>query len=413
MINILWDASHLWGYLVRHAVRSAGLPHRLLKGSEIAQQGLSGKVLLVPGGSARGKAEGLGRAGQEAVRRFVEQGGHYLGFCGGAGLALSGGLGLCPWTRAGMADRLQHHVSGRVACAVAAGHALAPAGMERALLPVWWPGRFEEGPPDLGVDVLARYCAPGPDLYVADMPLALLPPDVLADWRALYGVTLRPSLLDNQPCIVAGERGRGSWALSYSHLETPPEPPEAGKTDGAERSKDANLWLFHLLRCWTGETLTDAQVPPWRPDAEPVLWEEAALLAARDGLEGLLRLAASLGLLFPRASWLLGWRSGVPGAQLNSLRVALGAAAALPPTDGRLALWRATEDKFRVCFSLFEQSSRSWLLARRLADTLEDSLPGMLPKSLLADQKTMLFGSPMAGGGLCGQLLDLLEQLLF
>ena len=52
-------------------------------------------------------------------------------------------------------------------------------------------------------------------------------------------------------------------------------------------------------------------------------------------------------------------------------------------------------------------------LARRLADTLADSLPGMLPKALLADQKTMLFGSPMSSGGLCGALQDDLEALLF
>lgn len=59
-------------------------------------------------------------------------------------------------------------------------------------------------------------------------------------------------------------------------------------------------------------------------------------------------------------------------------------------------------------------SGRKKLAAgRRLADTLADSLPGMLPKALLADQKNMLFGSPMSGGGLCGELQDALEDLLF
>ena len=77
MIDILWDEAHLWGYLARHAVEAAGLPHRLVKGSEIAQGGLSGKVLLVPGGSGRVKARGLGQAGLEAVRLHVERGGHY------------------------------------------------------------------------------------------------------------------------------------------------------------------------------------------------------------------------------------------------------------------------------------------------------------------------------------------------
>ena len=406
MIDILWDASHLWGYLLMHAVHAAGLPCRLLKGPEIAQGGLSGKVLLVPGGSARGKAESLGRAGLEALRDFVGRGGHYLGFCGGAGLALAGGAGLCPWSRASIADRLQHHVSGRVECEVLKEHSLVPERLTRPLLPVWWPGRFEEVP-GRGVEVLARYCAPGPDLYVADMPLSRLPEEVLADWRNMYGVNLRPSLLDAQPCVISGRYGEGTWVLSYSHLETPGE-----ETDPAGML-DANRWLFHLLEVWTGERASCQAVPPWRPAELPVHWEDRTLLDARRTLEDLLDTARVLGQLFRRTSWLLGWRAGMPGAQLNGLRVALGTAVSLYPSNARLARWREREPEFRKRFALFEHGARSWLLARRLADTLDDSLPGMLPKALLVDQKELLFGSPMAGGGLCGQLQEELESLLF
>lgn len=405
MIDILWDESHLWGYLAWHAVEAAGLPHRLLKGSEIAQGGLSGKVLLVPGGAGRSKARSLGGAGLAAVRRFVEQGGHYLGFCGGAGLALSDGLGLCPWSRSGIGDRLQHSVSGGVECAVA-GHPLVPAGMTRALLPIWWPGRFKEGEGD--VEVLARYRAPGPDLYVADMPLASLSPEVLAEWRAEYGVDLRPSLLDDQPCVVAGTLGRGSWLLSYSHLETPPE-----KTAEPGAAADANRWLLHILEQWTGQSLAGTTLSPWQPDALPVRWENADLTEARNALAGLLEQAAGLGLLYRRASWLMGWKPGVPGGQLNNLRAALGAALTLEPTNARLDRWRGMRAEFRADFALFRQRAAAWLLARRLADTLADFRPDLLPKTLLVDQKNMLFGSPMSGGGLCGRLLDALESLVF
>lgn len=75
MLNMLWDASHLWGYVALHALRAAGVPHRVLKASEIAQEGVSGKALLVPGGGARAKAAALGSAGMEAVRAFVRGGG--------------------------------------------------------------------------------------------------------------------------------------------------------------------------------------------------------------------------------------------------------------------------------------------------------------------------------------------------
>lgn len=406
MIAILWDASHIWGYLLLHAVRSTGIPFRVLKGLDIAQTGLSGKMLIVPGGSARRKADALGPEGAQAVRRFVEEGGKYLGFCGGAGLALADGLGLCPWNRDGMTDRLQHLVSGHLVCSVAEGCDLVPQNLagKDALLPVWWPGRFNEPDEPRDVRVLARYRAPGPDLYVADMPFSSMPADILSEWKTMYGVTLRPSLLDGRPCAVTGTCGRGEWLLSYSHLETP-----SGAFPGSEQ---AGSWLMHILRRWCGAPADLSSVPPLDFAALPVLWEDKTLLASRASLDELLSLACALGLLFPRNSWLLGWRSGVPGAQFNSLNAALSTTLSLPPDKRRLRLWNERRSDFEKAFSLFFQGARSWLLARRLADTLADSAPGMLPRELLVDQRRALFGSPMFGGGLSEQLLDTLEELV-
>ncbi len=406
MIAILWDASHIWGYLLLHAVRSTGIPFRVLKGLDIAQTGLSGKMLMVPGGSARRKAAALGPAGAQAVRRFVKEGGRYLGFCGGAGLALADGLGLCPWMRDGMTDRLQHLVSGHFACDLAEGSVLVPASMagKTALLPVWWPGRFNEPDEPGPVEVLARYRAPGPDLYVADMPFSSMPGDILSEWQTMYGVTLRPSLLDGRPCAVAGDYGKGSWLLSYSHLETP-----AGDFSGSEQ---ASAWLLHILRQWCGLPADMTTLPPLDFGSLPVLWEDKVLLEARAALLELLALAKELGLLFPRNLWLLGWRAGVPGAQFNSLNAALSTTLSLTPDKRRAALWRRLRDDFAGDFSLFFQGARSWLLARRLADTLADSAPGMLPRELLVDQRRALFGSPMFGGGLSEQLLEKLEALV-
>lgn len=405
MIDILWDASHLWGYLLLHAVTAAGVSFRVLKGLDIAQNGLSGKMLLVPGGSARLKARALGQAGMEAVRRFVREGGHYLGFCGGAGLALDGGLGLCGWKRADMSDRLQHLVSGRLLCDIAAEHPLIPSFMARksALLPVWWPGRFDEPEKHDGVEVLARYRAAGPDLYVADMPFSNLPPDILAEWKTLYGVTLRPSLMDGYPCVITGESGRGSWFLSYSHLETPGL--------GNENLSSPGRWFLHVLREW-GCTVEQEDIPALHPQALPVLWEEPVLLQAREELGALIHLAAELGLLFPRSSWLWGWRSGVPGISFNSLNLALSMTLGFRPDARRLGLWKERRAGFQSAFRLFSQGARSWLLARRLSDTLADSASGMLPRKLLVDQRRTLFGSPMSGGGIDETLLNTLETLV-
>ena len=84
----------------------------------------------------------------------------------------------------------------------------------------------------------------------------------------------------------------------------------------------------------------------------------------------------------------------------------------LPPDDRRLRLWSERRQEFEKAFTLFSQGARSWLLARRLADTLADSAPGMLPRELLVDQRRALFGSPMFGGGLSEQLLNDLEALV-
>ena len=47
-------------------------------------------VVIFAGGSASKQAEAIGEIGLEAVRRFVEQGGGYIGICAGAYLATSG-----------------------------------------------------------------------------------------------------------------------------------------------------------------------------------------------------------------------------------------------------------------------------------------------------------------------------------
>ena len=139
-IAIFWDASQLWGLLVWRAAEAFGLPYRLVKAQEIAQGTLSDKtsLLLVPGGTARHKSSALGEAGRKALREWVSRGGHYVGFCGGAGLGLSDaddpvrtaeigtGLGLCPWRRAEIAERIQHFFSGHVRVRIEQGHPLVP-----------------------------------------------------------------------------------------------------------------------------------------------------------------------------------------------------------------------------------------------------------------------------------------------
>ena len=245
MLAVLWDASPLWGHLALNTVIQTGLPYEIVTAKECQENILKEKafnVLIVPGGAGKQKANLLGQKGMEAVRNFVAEGGAYLGFCGGAGLALEDGLALCPWGRDFYEGRIEHRISGHIYCDIFADN-LIPQDMKKASLPVWWPGRFQEPgkeeiarTPSKGeVRVLARYREMGEDFYSHDLPVCSLPQNTLEDWENVYGVRLKPKLLDGQPAIIAGSYGKGQYILSYSHLET-------------ADSKDANQILAHMLK---------------------------------------------------------------------------------------------------------------------------------------------------------------------
>ncbi|MFI3272682.1 MAG: BPL-N domain-containing protein, partial [Pseudomonadota bacterium] len=404
-IFILWDESYLWGLLVWRAMEALGLPYTLVKGHEIAHGLLSCKrpsILMVPGGTARHKATALGEDGMQAIRDYVSQGGHYIGFCGGAGLGLSGkhGLGLCPWTRARITDRMQHFVSGHIHVSVKKEHFLVPelastlnaqheSGAEKTVsrphalgkhldkhldkhpskrhhtpsvpvdldsfagpLPIWWPGRFAEQDGH-DVEILARYVTPNmvcnKDFWVADLPLSALPHGTFDEWSTLYNIHLRPTFLEGQPCIVHGKHGQGTYTLSYSHLETPNSPA-------------ANAWLVHLIEKLTAQGLGDKAshgqnakvqsedgahtismkatshtVPEWDLESLPNAWltvcpcgdntGEIASYAKeihslRERMAGIMRTGMEHSLLFRRNAWLIGWRTGIAGGNLNNLHAA-------------------------------------------------------------------------------------------
>lgn len=431
-LAILWDASHIWGLLAWRAAEAFGLPFRLVKAREIAHGALSDKTsaLLVPGGTARHKFAALGPEGRASVRSWVERGGRYIGFCGGAGLGLSDpehrhGLGLCPWRRAPITEWVQHFVSGHVRVALTPGHALTEAAeTPDPALAVWWPGRFAEPPAAEragdGVDILARYADTSPELCrtdsrfadfcVADLPLASLSDTVLRDWAHIYGVSLAPAFLDGQPCVLHGRRGRGSYTLSYSHLETPGSP-------------EGNRWLARILAALCGLAPGCDVVPAWNPGAEPILWpglaEEGSgrgaagpirsLADARRETEDLLRLGEAHGLLFPRTPWLTGWRAGVPGAGLNNLHTALCVVTSVAPTPAAEAFWRERGASFVSLFGIFARGVRDNLLAFRLAATM----PEAVPRRLVTEQRNALFGTAMESGGPYRELLGVLDELLF
>lgn len=399
-VCILWDDSRIWGLMALRAAKALGFSPCLLKAQDIARNALHGNgcaALLVPGGRASAKAAALGEAGFAKIRSFVRSGGAYIGFCGGAGLALTpnagvAGLGLCPWRRGEYPTRLQHLISGDIAAAV---H-LADGGSARVSLPVWWPGKFA---PASGHDVavLAESLAPGEDFWLADIRPAGAPESVRGAWQAHADLGLRS--LAGQPLVACGRFGQGRYLLSYSHLETPQSP-------------FANAWFGSLLGEMCGITPGASPVPAWTiPQYSPPSQNAAGGVQAMAEwagakMENLLRLGQDLRLFFLRASWLFGWRAGIAGMSLNSLRLGLAELAKTRPTRAADLFWRNEEKKFMPSAEKFFAEAEAALWHLRLERTL--GCPGFI-----AGNAASIFGHPMQGGGLVGRLLETVYELIF
>ena len=411
-IHILWDSSHIWGLMAYRAIKAKDLPCRLTKAQEIPfflkNKKQAPKILLVPGGNARLKAKALGLAGLTAIRDFVRYGGIYLGFCGGAGLALKHsaedlGLNLCPWERKPYHDRLQHLVSGHLLVKIESSN-LTPAKFHGRIipLPVWWPGRFL---PDANktVQILAEVEAHAADFWLGDLPLKTIPREFFQIWQDEYGVNLSADFLQKTPLIITGTFGQGRYILSYSHLETPKSPA-------------ANKLLAHILEELTGlkiQTPTptwDLSIPPKYLPTDPNL---KPLGLALHIVQDLFKLGQEQHLFFPRTPWLFGWKSGLPGAQLNSLHSALVTLLNSPISQAAYNYWQGVNQEFLSHLKLFRASAAENLLTHRVAQALDQGLPPMISQQDLKERSRAIFGSPLDGGGILAKLLDVIEEMIF
>jgi len=407
MFFILWDEAHLWGVLMLRALGSWGLPARLVRSREIAAGLLASsppRALVVPGGFASRKAMSLSPAGLEAVREYVRAGGTYLGVCGGAGLGLTipGGLGLCPWTREPFTHRLQHFASGTVEL-FPQPSAFTPQTLCRPLASVWWPAKFK--PDDSDIEVVAAYGPLTPDFMMADITLSLTPASVLEDWEALYGISLTPAFHEGDPCIIAGCFGAGRYVLSHAHLETPGRP-------------EANAWLGHILAelAHLSHVLPLA-APPWRIGQSPPGSGNPALQKGMTQMLQITALGLAHGLLAWREPWLLGWRQGLPGAQLSGLLAMLDCSLTISPSEASQRFFHRKQSEFTLCMELLTKGLSGYLLAERLALTLLRVDPEAVPEQGLREARLSLFGPPPAAGGvsggLCGRALAILEEYIF
>ena len=340
---LFWDHGGLWSLMAWQALASRGLAvtpvtANEIRGGKLAEAGL----LFVPGGWPSLKLSALGGEGAGAVRDFVAKGGHYVGLCGGAGLALAvnDGMGLVPL------DRAPHlrppSLSGPVRCEpgeAAAGHPMWAATDQSSVFHVWFPGQFAE-PESSDIKVVARYLKPHPELCSADLVYREVAPE---DWPGLeksYGMRLNPGAIRGLPAVVEARVGQGRALLSYLHWDTP--------DDGAGGHVLRNLWR-ERLGLEPGEPLALAPNPEgplgrqalglWQRGMELGLWQQrhTAMPLWRRGARGLefwslyrLCLAAdSLALITGAQNSLAGvlepvWREGPPVLEAQAARLGKG-----------------------------------------------------------------------------------------
>jgi hypothetical protein len=168
-----------------------------------------------------------------------------------------------------------------------------------------------------------------------------------------------------------------------------------------------------LLHALTGCAPKEAYCPPWDPAGLPLRWDEPVFNQVREFLNHLLHIGCEHRLIFARASWLWGWRAGIPGMALNNFFAALCSLQSLEPNDAALKRWEECKTLFIQKFGLFQKSAEQYLLAERLTGTLAGLLPQAVDRRILNMQREDLFGQPMAGGGLYEELTDMLEELIF
>lgn len=420
---VLWDESYFWVLMLRRALRRAQVSFRLIRARDVAAGLLQrdpAAVLIVPGGWARFKSAALGPEGRRAIVRYLEAGGAYLGFCGGAGLALPehDGLALCPLCRKPMSQRLPNF-SGNVVATLHA-HPLVPANIPSpAHLPVWWPSQFAV-PPGADIQVLASYAGPGPDFWVSDLDwddIRLRDPE---SWRRLYGINLDPDLLAGEPCVLSGRYGLGRYILSYAHLESPAAPA-------------ANSWLGHILSLLLGQPpgippntgpdnppedpwscLEPFAVPEWDLGNTPACWAEPRLDRMAADLDEVIALGMRHFLLFWRRPWLLGWRRGVPGFVLTTLYAQLKTARSLAPNEDALRYWEIHGKDASLAMAEFREGMSAYLMDERLAmHNGPPSSPEACSNALQQARRNALLGQFPGYGGLYGRVAKTLDELLW
>src|SRR5208337_717335 len=340
-VAVLWDQSLIWGLLCIDTLSKLGVPFRLLSASEICADCLDAfRILIVPGGWAADKVRVLGETGRKKIAGFIDEGGSYIGFCGGAGLALSSppALYLTPVRRMPLSERLPS-ASGEIHISGALSHPAWKNLPARIPVSVWWPSQFRLDP-GCRAACLGSYADPGVGFQVAD--LRVCDTGESAGWEQLeksYGINLDPARIKGHPAIIEIEKGKGRLILSYAHLETPGDlwgsrlflnilnylhDVSGVSTSGGERSVNGSPPATGAKRSSSPLTRQERSAAP-----PGIRYTESGISKAKQAAADLIAFGEANLLWNWRKPWLLNWRRGIRGLEYGTLYVVLAYMAEL------------------------------------------------------------------------------------
>ncbi|MGA3113858.1 MAG: BPL-N domain-containing protein [Syntrophobacteraceae bacterium] len=450
-VAVLWTQSLVWGLLCVDTLSVLEVPFRLVSASEICEGCLDAfRILIVPGGWAAHKVRALGETGRLKIAGFIDEGGSYVGFCGGAGLALSSppALYLTPIRRMPLSERLPS-ASGEIHICGALSHPAWENIPVRIPVSVWWPSQFRL---DAGCQAacLASYADPGVGFQVADLRVG--DAGESAGWEELeeaYGINLDPERIKGHPAIIEIEKGKGRLVLSYAHLETPGDVwgnrlffnilNYLSDISGVSANCFENFFARKACSCnldHDGEkSVNSSPLPMGAKRGSSHLTRQERSAAPSDtqypasGISKAKQAAADL-IAFGEANrlwnwrkpWLLNWRRGIRGLEYGTLYIALCYMADL---EQKLAAESSGLEP-AVCGAnwpertkeLEEKTLEFCVLAKRLL--FEEKIAagmGTVSKTGKVNEKVdhlrnTLFGKKMNHGGFCGALFDLIDQML-
>lgn len=420
-IAFLWDESFLWGIMAYKALREAGLPFRLIRAADIGTGALLDcSALVVPGGWASNKIKVLGEPGISGIRQFVKEGGTYIGFCGGAGLATRDGIGLLDARRKPTSRRVPSF-SGRIRLMLRDDPLWK--GIDDPVFRAWWPSQLIVGE---GVSVLARYGEALADAFSSDLNVG----DALAagGWEELeeyYGINLDPGRMLNEPSVIRGTYGRGTVLLSLVHFDSP------GDSNG--KVVLGNLWNS-LGERGNLKTAQDAVFRAMDARSAPLVAARPALVHEVNDLkqkvDGIIDLGMRNFLWFRQDTFLLHWRRGVRGLEYCTLKVMMDELAELitgpetvPPFGVTLTTESALEKRsasteahladIRKLLVPFLEEARLLLLRERRAMLQEKLTFQHSVDPHISAARERLFSTSKSHGGLFKQVIDRMDSLLW